>query len=161
MIDVFYYKSDKKSIELMKESLKCVYGEDISVCYGESGKPHTSRGFLSVTHTDGLTLVAISDKRIGIDCESKSRRVKRARELAKRFFSSDEQAQVLSGRDMNDELLKLWVKKEAYLKFYGNINILQADTARASGVFDFIEDDNYYICIYSEKADIITPHIAF
>lgn len=94
---------------------------EISVHRDEYGKPHLvgAEGvFVSVAHTDDICLVAVAEYEIGIDIESKSRKVKNPASLARRYFCEDEIAQL--GENPSPEAFnEMWVAKEALSKLIG------------------------------------------
>ncbi len=84
--------------------------------YGQNefGKPYFKKHpelHFSLSHTDGLAIVAVSDTEVGVDCERKDRDVPLS--VAKRFFSDKEV------NEYKGSLISLWVAKEAYSKLLG------------------------------------------
>lgn len=84
---------------------------------GSHGKPYIKGGGaqFSVSHTKGAVCVAISDneKEIGVDIERRDRRI--SEKLKERTLSKNELAQL----DSNEDFLRMWVQKEAFLKRTG------------------------------------------
>ena len=105
-----------------------------------SGKPALKNGFrFSLSHTDEYVAVAIAECEVGIDIEKKNR------PIAPRLYRT------LSGNEKglceNDPVafLKIWVKKEAYLKSTG-----QGDTTALKNCLVF-ERGGLWIALCSEK----------
>ena len=94
---------------------------DITVFRDSFGKPHVEGAdgiFVSVTHADGLLLVAVAPYPIGIDTEKKDRRIRNAKKLAGRYFCPDEVEKL--GENMTDgDFLEMWIAKEALSKLIG------------------------------------------
>ena len=84
---------------------------DLEFTKNENGKWVCDRCHFSLSHTDGMVAVALSDLTVGVDVEKVS---DRAKKVAKKVFSADE----LSGSS-DDEILyttKLWTIKESIFK---------------------------------------------
>lgn len=83
---------------------------------GAHGKPYLKNSdlFFSLSHTTGAIAAAFSeDGEIGVDVESKSRRV--SEKMYPRVLSDEERESVHNSEDF----LRLWVQKEAFLKRLG------------------------------------------
>ena len=93
---------------------------DYTVLRTESRKPYFQNLPLhfSLTHTDNLAAAVLSDEPVGIDFEwlDTSRN---ALGISKRFFSPDEQKQILLSGDPLLTFFSLWTKKEALAKLTG------------------------------------------
>jgi 4'-phosphopantetheinyl transferase len=89
-----------------------------------AGKPtlaHFSHLQFSLSHADDLALCAVcAGRRLGIDLEG-PRPVPEALEIARRHFSPAEAAQLeqLPAAETTSAFLRLWTRKEAYLKATG------------------------------------------
>ena len=112
--------SDEKILASVREYLESPETE-ISIRRDEFGKPHIVGAdgvFASVAHTDDLCLVAVAQYEIGIDVESKSRKVRNPSALARRYFCEDEIAHL--GENPSPEVFTdMWVAKEALSKLIG------------------------------------------
>lgn len=106
-----------------------LHKDDVEIVYSEKGKPSVTGTetpkYISVTTTGDKMLVALSDSPIGIDGEYLPR-YKESRtdfsQLAERFFSNEESDFVHDGPTVADEkerFLKIWTRKEAYVKCVG------------------------------------------
>ena len=111
----------------------------LELCRNANGKPYFENSDLkfSISHSGGYVAVALSDDGdIGIDIETADVSEEKARKLAKRFFTEDEQCAV---RDDTDAFLKLWSKKEATAKYLGTslTQIIQNDRSdQADAVYN-------------------------
>jgi 4'-phosphopantetheinyl transferase len=89
-----------------------------------AGKPtlaHYPHLQFSLAHCDDLALCAVcAGRRLGLDLEG-PRPVPEALEIARRHFSPSEAAQLeqLPAGDVTPAFLRLWTRKEAYLKATG------------------------------------------
>ncbi len=95
----------------------------------------------STSHSDGLAIVAVASERlVGVDLE-RVRPITDALDLAQRFFSRREHQHLLSIPETarSDEFLKLWTRKESYVKAVGagmsmpfdDFDVLDRRTGRA------------------------------
>ena len=71
MIKLYYTFSNPDSIKFIKKSLFLFSGKnDFVIKWTKNGKPYTDENiYFSLSHTDGLTVCAVSDGEIGIDAE--------------------------------------------------------------------------------------------
>jgi 4'-phosphopantetheinyl transferase len=89
---------------------------------GPFGKPSLpdDRPSFNVSHTEGISLIAIAHSPVGVDVE----RVIASADLpaiAQSHFSPGEIAklQALSGREHTEAFFRCWIRKEAFLKAHG------------------------------------------
>lgn len=75
--------------------------------------------YVSVTHTDGLALVAVSLFSIGIDAEREEKTVRYPEALARRYFTEEDLRALENESFANGAFLTMWVKKEALSKLIG------------------------------------------
>ena len=97
--------------------------ERVEFAYGESGKPRLANQELqfSVSHCDDVALFAFSQgAEVGVDVEA-IRPVREAYAIAMQFFSPLELAgyAALAPRDRLLGFLRVWTRKEAYIKALG------------------------------------------
>ena len=117
---------------LLKSSGKLSDGAKIK--REEGGKPFAQGGNdfeFSVAHSGGITVLATSKGHVGVDAE-RIRCVERRERLAERFFSENERKQLCAAADADTEFLRIWTKKEAYMKMKGTglgEGILATDTS--------------------------------
>jgi len=110
------------------EAVRKYFGNDeVMVNYGETGKPSITgvKKYISVTTTGEKMIVALSDSPVGIDGEYLPRYAEGKTDyamLADRFFSGEESEYVRAGStvvDEKDRFMKIWTRKEAYVKCTG------------------------------------------
>jgi Phosphopantetheinyl transferase len=136
---------------------ECGMTDDISVIHDSRGKPvieSRAKIFASATHTDNIVVVAVSENEIGIDCEEKSRDIKNIERLAKGFFTPSEFLKLdgLCGDERRLSFLKIWVKKESYVKLtgIGLSGIKQVDVFSLPENIVFTDTDigdNYFVSV--------------
>ncbi len=127
--DVVLRQKQKKSkdLKLLSEALskvaiKKTFGIDIlkqEIDYGEFGKPYLLNHpdiHFNVSHSKNMVVCAVCDTPVGVDVE-KIREYKES--LARRISSDEEFLKIESSENKALEFIKLWTKKEAYLKFSG------------------------------------------
>ncbi len=95
--------------------------------YNEHGKPYLSTDslqslqtvfpFFSISHCKEAIAVAVSSKEIGIDIESRTRRISDG--LAEHVMNWQEQQYIVRHSDPPSAFIVLWTKKEAVLKQRG------------------------------------------
>ena len=103
--------------------------------------------FFSISHTDGLTVIALSDCEVGIDVE----KVRKADLRVVRRFSKEE-ADYITEKESDRRFFEIWTKKEAYLKCKGtgisgglnSVNVLELQ-------FKVMDYEEYIISVYSES----------
>ncbi len=144
--------TDKKILESAKD-----YLGDGSPCVTRDsyGKPHITVDtplFVSITHTDDMLLVALSDFDIGIDAERAGRTIKNPAGLAKRYFTREE-AVFLGENPTCADFLEMWVKKEALSKLIGKGVPCMKQYSVFSPEFELIEQniDGYIVYIAKRK----------
>lgn len=107
----------------------CMMGQDIDITRRRNRKPRLIRRTVdsscdipvlphfSVSHTrGGVAMIAVADREVGIDVEVLGRRVRNVDGIMKRCFTAAEQQLVVENRM---EFLKVWVRKEAFVKCTG------------------------------------------
>ena len=89
--------------------------DKIRYTHGTFGKPYLEGNALqfSLSHTAGAVCAAFSGEEVGVDIERRDRRV--SSRISERILSAAEKPLVTSPED----LLRLWVQKEAFLKRLG------------------------------------------
>lgn len=109
-----------KSYEILLELLHEWIGEDMDApefLYNEHGAPYLEHGpYFSISHSRQGIAVAVSDKPIGIDIEG-LRHVDDG--LVRKAMSEKEQEQINSSTVPEREFIRLWTRKEAYVKMLG------------------------------------------
>lgn len=98
--------------------------ENASFTLGPHGKPELLEGglFFNLSHGGDWALCAVSDQRVGADVEKLSRLVEkknRAEHIARKCLSEEERAFLEKSDCFEEELIRLWTKKESYAKMTG------------------------------------------
>ena len=126
------------------------------------GKPHFE-GLpfdFSITHSRGIVAVALGNSgKLGIDIEASEPDAKKAKRLAKRYFSEREAEGVMQS---HEEFARLWTKKEAAFKLLGGslTEILSKDSESLfedeKVFYNFYEIYGYplTLCTESKQKDI-------
>ena len=132
-------------------------------------------GYVSLSHCKDVLLIGWSLMNIGVDIE-RSDRFFEAKKILNGFFSNDERNSFkdLDVNELNSETLKLWVRKEAAIKWQkGSIfndlkkwnfklgtNILQNQDDGYNLKSFFINYEDWYISVaYNNNSEIETPII--
>ena len=118
--DCSHLKNDKRK----KEFLACRillnhFNENLKIYYSENGAPNLSNHqYISISHSDDLVCIIISDKKVGMDIEMISDKSLR---LQEKFINSHH-------TKLNKEKSTLiWCIKEAVFKFHeiGNVDFIK------------------------------------
>ena len=120
----------KYSRGYIRHSLACLFDMDplsipIKALPGKNPLLPNDWGFLSMSHSKDALLIGWSKYKLGIDIENANRNFC-YRLLANRYFSLEENdyLKYLNDKDFKNEVLKMWVKKEAAIKWQ-NGNLLK------------------------------------
>lgn len=120
--------------------------------YDSYGKPYLKNlpYYISISHSNELAVCAISDTEIGIDIQVIQ---DRGTELAKRFFSEDENEFILKSLNPVMDFYRIWTMKESYVKMtgqgisrgFGNMSVFKVKDC----CFEVHEEfcGNYMLCI--------------
>lgn len=106
--------------ELLAELYRTHTGRELPpILVTDRGKPYFEGDpiHFSISHTKGHVFVALSDRPIGIDAEETDRQINLR--LAEKILSPAEKARYDAAADKRAALLKLWVLKEAWVKYTG------------------------------------------
>ena len=110
-------KVKKDNYNFCAQDLLKEINKDLSVNYNRFGAPEINNGqFISISHTDTLIAIIISDKKVGIDLEEISNK---ALKVKSKFLSLNDKIQY-----NEDETTLCWCAKETIFKWHqkGNIN---------------------------------------
>ena len=124
-----------------------------SFLYNEHGAPYLAAGpYFSISHCKQGIAVAVSDSPIGVDIEA----IRPLNEnLVRKTMNSEEQACIFSSTHPEVEFIRLWTKKEAYVKMQGTgiISDLHDILSDCSDVNwkEVIELDKNFICTICQK----------
>ena len=124
-----------------------------SFLYNEHGAPSLPGGpYFSLSHSKRGIAVAISDEPIGIDIEA----IRPLSEgLVQRAMNPQEQAQIAAAANPEQEFIRLWTRKEAYVKMQGtgiisDMHKILCDMLPVNWM-EVIREDKGYICTIVEK----------
>lgn len=110
-LDNFYFEKDKFNSALAY-SLLCMGRKKshIQILRGKNNKPKLKDSFISITHTEGMVVVALSDFDIGVDCE----KVGAVDDEIKLLAFSDDEIECSKNNDFKTSLF--WTGKESLSK---------------------------------------------
>lgn len=149
MNKIYIFKGECDHYAFLKQKAAEKYN-NVEIIKTEKGKPyfkHIPDMFFSVSHTEGLTVIALGDSEVGVDVE----RLRKADlRVIKRFLK--EEADYITEQDSDRRFFEIWTKKEAYLKCKGtgisggldSVNVLELP-------FKTMNYEDYIISVYSEK----------
>lgn len=119
---------NEKAARLSLSALSLLHraGADGRLVYDENGRPFFEERTcdFSITHTQNHVFCALTDgedssARVGIDAEDLDRPdLSNLEEMATRWFTENEQ-KVFFASPTKDTFLRLWTRKEAYVKYIG------------------------------------------
>lgn len=132
-------------------------------------------GYVSFSHCTDVLLIGWSSQNIGVDIE-RSDRVFEAKKILNGFFSNNEKQVLkdLEDNELNSEVLKLWVRKEAAIKWqkgsiFNDLSkwIFKLGTNKLENYVDghilksfFINYEDWYISVaYNDNSEILKPII--
>ncbi|PKM63422.1 MAG: hypothetical protein CVU97_00335 [Firmicutes bacterium HGW-Firmicutes-21] len=122
-----YPEKEKRHAAIEKAIKDYLENDKVEVLYTGRGKPYIkgteTEKFLSVTTTGSVMLCVFSDMPVGIDGEHLGRFTAENKTdytaLAERFFSEEEADYVREGDGDPMRFVRIWVRKEAYVKLTG------------------------------------------
>lgn len=123
MLKIYYsYIKKEKSHELLKYVTQKYHGYPavIEECvFTENGKPYLKdkKYFFNISHTEGMVMIAVSDKEVGIDVEKMQGKDRSS--VINKCTTEKERSRIKCEGDF----LCLWTKKESYIKYFGG-NVL-------------------------------------
>ena len=127
--------------------------------YGANNKPYIAQNkniFFNISHTSGCIICAISDDEIGADVE-KIRPINL--NISRKICTPSEQKLFNQSSNKSNFLLKIWTKKESYVKMKsGSIfsDYSKTDTTTLSNIYCF-NHKNFIISLSSKNYTIIKP----
>ncbi len=132
----------------------------VEILYTENGKPYVEAPiYFSLSHTESLICLAVSEKEVGVDME----RIDRAVDfpvIASRYFP-------YRSPKTKEEFLELWVQMESAVKFIGGTLAVDGKkcTLEENQVFhpDYpplftqrVHHDNHVICLCQADEELFT-----
>ena len=124
-----------------------------SFLYNEHGAPYLEDGpYFSISHCKQGIAVAVSDTPIGIDIET----IRPLNEgLVHKAMNLQEQAQIATAANPAQEFIRLWTRKEAYVKMQGTgiISDMHNILSNTLGVTweEILNTEKEYICTICKK----------
>ncbi len=129
----------------------------LSFAVSDKGKPyllnHRNIEF-SISHTDGLVAVALSDKAVGIDIE-KIRPVDL--KISERFFSKADMTYIFNGEtDKAERFFEVWTKKEAVAKHSGEglADNFKCENVLSDATVKTFVEDGYAVSVCYDGGEI-------
>ena len=115
MLEIFYTKQPVQSDAFIAKILGKHYNiPNPAICKSIHGKPYLQKGKIcfNLTHSKGLTALAVGKHEVGFDCESLSGKPRPA-VLGK--FAEREKGEISSVQDF----YRHWTARESYVKYLG------------------------------------------
>jgi 4'-phosphopantetheinyl transferase len=153
-----------KSYELLEQLLTCSAAScrrsrplnvhpTPTFLYNEHGAPYLEHGpYFSISHSKQGIAVAVSDTPVGIDIEGMR---KLDDGLVRKTMNPDEQSRIAASANPTQEFIRLWTRKEAYVKMLGTgiISDMHAILCDTSSVqwHEIVNPDRGYICTICTK----------
>lgn len=122
----------------------------------KSGKWGCDLCQFSLSHTDGVLAVAISDKTVGIDIEV-IRKIK-SNAFKDRFLTEEEKLELETAQDKDGYLIKAWTKKESVFKAKnGDFKLTdkEYDKTPTSSVSLEIDGKRYELAVAGERVNLL------
>ncbi len=133
--------------------------------YAQNGRPVLSGAYMSLSHTDGAALAAVSSAPVGADIE-RERRVNRS--VAKRIMGEQEYAEfiALGESEGTARILECWTAKESSLKLTGEGiaagmgricydfeagTVLRAQTRERARIIR-LDSEGFFACVCQKEA---------
>ena len=146
---------------LLAWALRQAGATDLTLAYGNNGKPrlaHHPDIHFNLSHSGTMAACAVADKAVGVDVE-RPRRVDDA--LVRRVLTAEEQSWLAGQPDREAAFIRLWTRKESFLKLTGqglsrapgSFSVLpQADDIAPAGFGERVISD-YRVCVCCEGAE--------
>ncbi len=144
MIRLYYTFSNPESDDFITASLKSFTDKDSFIIKRtKNGKPFTEEVFFSLSHTDGLTVCAVSYDEVGVDCE-KVRAINNKEKILAKFIKK-------TTENLSDsEFFKQWTAFESRVKLFGE-GICKFPSINISVVTKTFEFNGFIISVSSKK----------
>lgn len=134
---------------------------DLTLQRGPQGKPalaHHPDIHFNLSHSGTMAVCAVADRAVGVDVEQ-PREIREA--LVRRVLTAEEQAWLTAQPDREAAFLRLWTRKESFLKRTGegfsrapdSFSVLpQAEDGSPAGFAERVIS-NYRVCVCCEGAE--------
>lgn len=161
------YMDEKKTSSRCHEYIKSLYKErfDNKACdfvLTQNGKPFIpdSEGFnFSISHTYGMSVIAISEQHVGIDIE-KITNINQS--VVDKFYSSAEKKEInkCDGISRKEKTVEIWTRKEAVCKRTGEgitRKTLSFDTSSQKALFlKTYKIENFIISVCAKEKEKVS-----
>ena len=130
-----------------------IASERPSFLYNEYGAPYLADGpYFSISHCKQAIAVVVSDSPVGVDIEG----IRKMDDgLVRKTMNTQEQTQIAAADNPAQEFIRLWTRKEAYVKMQGTGIISDMHTilqdATAVEWHEIADLDRGYICTICTK----------
>lgn len=132
-----------------------VLPSEIRSGYTEKGEPFVlgAEKFISISHSNGCAVLAVSDERVGIDIERI--RLIDMTSFSGRYFTEGEKERLESSSDKLRAFFGIWTAKEAYFKFSNSeyASPLSVDTSKKKSPAVFECDGCVISAVGEESCD--------
>ncbi len=113
-------KSHVKGFLAVRKLLEVVGLTDFDLFYTEEGKPHLKDGrYITISHSFDFSVIAISDKIIGVDIEKNRAKIQR---ISPKFIGKEQE--FLEIENLTEQLTVIWGAKESLFKIHPNGGLL-------------------------------------
>ena len=115
MVEIYYTYDAVSSEDFIRNILTRYYRiKDPVICKSLNGKPYIPGRTVhfNLTHSKGLTALAVTKKRVGLDCE---RLDGKPRPAVLQRFTAREKGEISTSADFYVH----WTARESYIKYYG------------------------------------------
>ncbi len=113
-------ESHKKGFLAVRKLLVVAGLTDFDLFYTEDGKPHLKDGRnITISHSFGFSVIAISDTEIGVDIEKNRAKIQR---IASKFIGKEQD--FLVEENLTEQLTVIWGAKESLFKIHPDGGLL-------------------------------------
>ena len=148
---IFIFKGECDPYAFLRKTAaeKC---NNTEIVRAENGKPyfkHLPNLYFNISHTDGLTVIAVGESEVGIDVEKPRKFDLR---ITRRFLKSE--ADYITAADSEKRFFEVWTNKEAFLKYKGTGITAGLDSVNVFDCYPNIKTfyfEDYIIYVCSEK----------
>lgn len=152
MTALYYSFKPYKSDEFICKALKKFSGEDkdFVIIREKNRKPYVNEKklYFSLSHTEGLTVCAVSDCEIGIDAE-KIRKIKNKEKIFARFLKKEAEQNISDADFLFD-----WTRFESIVKYNGGTILNPKELTNDKVNIIAVQMDGYIISVCSEDNKI-------
>ena len=151
MIMLYYTFSNPDSEAFIKKALRA-YGinYEFNIKRSETGKPYIIEEniFFSLSHTEGFTVCAVSDKNLGIDAE-KLRNVKNKEKILSRYTGKEYK------KVSDTEFFEKWTELESRVKYFGEKLTSLKKSLTEEKIVTTFKIDEYIVSVCSDNKEDI------